>query len=167
MNLAATIASEHADDLRPFIDLFAKNQPPTCYRPYFPKADEWKTEFHERRFRADQQWATTAEAFLADVEKLSGDSRRVLEEVARLQAGASTDTPLLIRARELLSSRPSGVQGNIFEMPRAELSHLQTWVDFVLDIGIQQYLTIAAHSAELQKRLSPTNDDAKNPIYGR
>src|SRR5262245_25185724 len=147
ITLQAATSEEAAENLRPYVDLYVSKLPPTSYHPYFPT--DWHTAFHEKTFRADRDWAAHARAFLFDLQKLSPDSRRVLEEGAHLNQESATETPLLGRARQLLSTKPSSIRTNLFELSTEELNQLEAWIDFVLGMGIHQYMTFAEHSEKV------------------
>ena len=145
-----------ANDLRPYAQLFATQRPPKCYYPYFSSSDDWNTEFEEKTFQSDKEWARLARELLSQIHALSADNRRTLEEAARLQSPAATDTPLLIRTREVLAGQPSGMHHiNIFELQVEDLEQLERFIDFVLGIGVREYRRIAEHTRKVAKRMSP------------
>jgi hypothetical protein len=140
------------------VDLFVKQRPPLWYHSYLP--EQWDAA---ASLQTDKQWATEAEALLLDVEKLSADNRRALEEAARLQDGSITETPLVLRTREVLGKQPVAVRRNLFEIHRSELAQLRSWIDFVIGIGTGDYRELAQLSEELQKMLpEPIDGDAES-----
>jgi len=146
--------------LWPFLQLFAKRRPPSWYHPYFSSSNEWTTEYEEKNLRTDKEWAQRAGQLLSSIQTLSGETRLVLEETVRLQPSSDTDTPLLVRTREVLASQPSALRNhNLFELNPQDLQQLERWIDFVLGLGVRQYQSLTEHARQISESSAETDLD--------
>ena len=152
-------AQEAEAHLRPYVKLFTLQQPPSWYHPYFSASGDWNTEYEEKSFRSDKDWSHQARELLSHINTLSADNRRILEEAARLQAPTATDTPLLLRTREVLAIKPSGVQENLFQIEQRDLVQLERWIDFVLGVGVREYQRMAAHTRDVAETIGAEEEE--------
>ena len=83
---AATEHAARAEEFRPFLTFFTKYSPPAWYDGYFSSNRE-NDDYVVVALQKEKEWAATAEAFLPSFQSLSSDSRRALEEAARLEKG--------------------------------------------------------------------------------
>jgi hypothetical protein len=148
---------EIALQLRPYLVLF-KQQPPNWYHPYFP-SEYWQSDYVEKTFQADKEWSNHVGELLSQINTLSADNRRTLEEAARLQSPTANDTPLLVRTREVIASQPHAVRQNLFQIQQAELGQLRRWIDFVLGVGVHEYLEISKHTRDIQEKMPEEEDE--------
>lgn len=147
-------AREEAEThLRPYVQLFTMQQAPSWYHPYFSASGDWSVEYEEKTFRTDKDWSRQARELLSQINALSADTRRTLEEAALLEAPTVTDTPLLLRTRELLASKPSGVRENLFQIRDQDLVQLERWIDFVFGVGVREYQHMAEHTRDVAKTM--------------
>ena len=90
LKTAATEHAERAEEFRPFLIFFTKHSPPAWYKKQLSSNREYD-QYEIAALQNEKEWAATAEAFLTTFQSLSSDSRRALEEAARLEKGSATE----------------------------------------------------------------------------
>jgi hypothetical protein len=59
----------------------------------------------------------------------------------------------LLRTREVLASQLNAVRQNLYQIQPTELAQLRRWIDFVLGMGVYQYVAIRNHTREVEEKM--------------
>jgi hypothetical protein len=114
------------------------------------------------KLRSFAEWASTAKDVWAQVDRLSPQSRRALEEAVNSHfdglAGTAppaeqnlSSTPLLRQAIEVIQSQPEELSANIFGLSFYDLEDLKAWFEHLI-VFSTSYVVRVAEVEEEQRR---------------